>query len=270
MTRTFACFAPALLVTAFALPAAAQSMDPSAPGSAPPGYPGYPGGSGAPGTMPAPGAPGQPLNTPPSDDESQDSGLGLEWLWLNAEGGYAYTDMASFSSSNLGMQKTASGGPVVGAAVGARLLFFTVAVRARDLILSDIGNLWEIGGEAAFHFRIGHLDPYLGVRGGYNFVGQLNASSAQAATGDSQGIAIHGFDVGPMFGIDYYFNHWVSIGADIDAQFLFLQRPKIPIPANVPASAIAKAPPQVQQLYNDSGSSAGIQIAPTAHLGIHF
>jgi hypothetical protein len=241
---------------------------PGAPGQAPPGYPGAPGQPGQPGQPGAPGAPSENVSNPAGGEEDEDSGLGLEWVWLNADAGYAYADLASFSSSKLAMQKTASSGPVVGGGIGARLLFFTFGVRARDLILDNIGNLWEIGGEAAFHLRVWHIDPYFGVRGGYNFVGQLNTSTAQTATGDTQNVSIHGFNVGPMIGIDVYFNHWISLGADLDAQFLFIQRPALSIPNGL--TAAQKQTIQSQPLYQDSGSSAGIQIAPTAHLGIHF
>lgn len=237
-------------------------MNPGAPGGAPPGYPpGYPGAPGA------AGAPGEQPNTPPQDDENQDSGLGLEWIWLNADAGFAYADLASFSQSTLGMQKTASSGPTFGVGAGARLLFFTVGVRARDLMLSDIGDLWEVGGEAAFHLRVWHIDPYFGVRGGYNWVGQLNSSQVgDNVTGNPQ-VAVHGFNVGPMVGIDVYFNHWISIGADVDAQFLFIQRPKPALPSALNGVMLNA---QEQTLYNNSGSSAGFQFSPTAHLGIHF
>jgi hypothetical protein len=245
-------------------------MNPGAPAGAPPGYPpGYPGAPGAPGGPGAPGAPGEAPNTPPQDDENEDSGLGLEWVWLNADAGFAYADLASFSQSSLGMQKTASSGPTFGVGAGARLLFFTVGLRARDLMLSNVGDLWELGGEAAFHLRVWHIDPYFGVRGGYNFVGQLNSNSAQVATGDTQQVAVHGFNVGPMVGIDFYLAHWISIGADVDAQFLFIQRPAIAVPAAL-ASKLSSLPANEQALYRQSGSSAGFQFAPTAHLGIHF
>ena len=192
MTRS-----PASLVSGLVLPlvllaapsARAQGLEPPPPMSGtpgqpapPPGYPGTPGQAPPPGY---PGAPGQPAEGVPNSantEEDEDSGLGLEWVWLNADVGYAYTNLASFSQSSLGMQKTASSGPVVGGGVGARLLFFSFGIRARDLILEDLGNLWEIGGEAAFHLRVWHIDPYFGVRGGYNFVGQLNSGSAQAAS----------------------------------------------------------------------------------------
>lgn len=287
MTRTIASLVPGLplapvvllpLVLLAAPSASAQGLEPpppmtpGAPGqpAPPPGYPGYPGYPGAPGQPGQPGAPGEPMPNSANTEDDEDSGLGLEWVWLNADAGYAYADLASMSGkSSLGLQKTSSSGPVVGAAIGARLLFFTVGIRARDLILDNIGNLWEIGGEAAFHLRVWHIDPYFGVRGGYNFVGQLNSRSAQVAGGDTQNVAIHGFNVGPMVGIDLYFNHWISIGADIDAQFLFISRPPLTLPPGGQA-VVAKEPASVQQLYNNSGSSAGLQIAPTAHLGIHF
>ena len=283
MTRAIAWtvrVAPVLAVALLAPSAHAQGLQPpppmgapaAAPAGYPPGYPGAPVQPGQPGPVGQPGQPGQvgQYDIPP--EESQDSGLGLEWVWLNADAGYAYTDLASFSQSSLGLQKTASSGPVVGAGIGARLLFFTFGVRARDLILDNIGNLWEIGAEAAFHLRVWHIDPYFGVRGGYNFVGSLDQSTVSNATGNtSPSVSVHGYNVGPMIGLDYYFAHWISVGVDFDAQFLFLQRPAIPLPAGL---NVSKLPPaaqaQANQLYNESGSSAGIQISPTAHLGIHF
>jgi hypothetical protein len=265
-----------IVAATLAAPAALAQEPPPA---YPPGYPGAPGGA-APGQpmpgQPMPGQPGQPGTGDNPPEESEDSGLGLEWIWLNADAGFAYTDLASFSQSSLGMQKTASSGPVVGAGVGARLLFFTVGIRARDVILSSLGNLWEVGGEAAFHMRFGHVDPYFGVRGGYNWVGTLDQSTISNATGNtSPSVSVHGFNVGPMLGLDIYFAHWISVGADVDAQFLFLQRPQAPLPDGLTASqAISKVPPQYQgqasALYGQSGSSAGLQIAPTVHLGIHF
>jgi hypothetical protein len=249
---------------------------PGTPGQTPPGYPGAPPGyPGAPGTAPA-GYPGAPGYAAPASgasdganiDDSGDSGLGLEWVWLNADAGLGYANLQSFSSSSLGLTKTEAVGPAFGVAAGVRLLFFTLGVRARDLLLSGIGNLWEIGGEAAFHLRVWHIDPYFGVRGGYNFVGSLDQGSVGSVTGQSQpNASIHGFNVGPMVGIDVYFAHWISVGADIDAQFLFLSRPP---EGGLTAQQVSALPPQQQSLYNNSGSSAGFQLTPTAHLGIHF
>jgi hypothetical protein len=257
MTRTFASLATAASLAVFVAPATARAQELEPP---PPMQQGP-----------------EPPNTAPAtvdDQEKEDSGLGLEWVWLNADAGYSYANLESFSTTTLGMQKTASGGPTFGVGAGVRLLFLTLGLRARDLIL-DLGNLWEIGLEAAFHMRVWHIDPYFGVRGGYNFVGSLDSSTVGGAVGSTNGISVHGFNVGPMAGIDVYLAHAFSIGADIDAQFLFISRPPVPVPGGqTAAQAIANTAPQYRAqaaaLYNNSGSSAGIQVTPTIHLGVHF
>jgi hypothetical protein len=189
-------------------------------------------------------------------------------VWANAEIGAAYVNLQSFDATNLALQKTETSGPAYGVAAGIRLLFLTVGVRARDLQLASIGSLWELSLEAALHTRIGRVDPYLGVRGGYNFVGTLNSNSVQVAGGNTPpDVSIHGFDVGPTFGFDIYLVKYVSLGVDVDAQFLFLQRPKPPLPAGLTESSL---PAQYQPLYDNSGSSVGFGVTGTAHFGLHF
>ncbi len=265
MTRTFAWLlstATATSLTTLASLASAQALQP------PPGYPSS--GGGAPASASTSGA---STSNPAINnaEESKDSGLGLEWVYLNADVGGGFASMDSFNSTTLGLQKTSAGGPAFGAAVGVRLLFFSLGVRVRDLQLSGIGDLWELDGEAAFHTRIGHVDPYFGVRGGYNFVGSLNGSTVSVATGDTpSSVSVHGFNVGPIVGLDYYFAKNISLGVDAELQFLFLQRPKVPLPAGVTQADVDMLPTQEQQLYNESGNSAGIAFVPTVHLGIHF
>jgi hypothetical protein len=262
MTPTLAWLVPALPLAfvASTSEAHAQGLEPPPPmGQTAPGYP----------------SSGSSASNASASDESEDSGLGLEWVYLNAEAGASYVDMQSFSASSFGLVKTSSGGPAFGFGAGVRLLFFTLGLRARDLSLSDIGNLWLLNLEAAFHTRIWRIDPYFGVRGGYNFVGSLDSNTVGAAVGSTNGVSVHGFNVGPMAGIDVYLAHAFSIGADIDAQFLFISRPQVALPAGVTeAQAVAKLPAQyqgqAQALYGNSGSSAGIQITPTIHLGVHF
>ena len=205
---------------------------------------------------------------PATASDSKDSGLGLEWVYLNADVGGAYVDMQSFSESNFGLVTTHAAGPVFGAAVGARLLFFSVGARVRDAQLSSIGDLWQVDGEAAFHLRVWRIDPYFGLRGGYVWLGSLDAQSVSVATGGSaSAVAVHGFDLGPMVGIDFYFAHYVSIGFEGEAEFLFLQRPPPALPPGVTTAVLT---PQQQTLYQNSGSSVGLGAVATAHLGIHF
>jgi hypothetical protein len=258
------CLRLALPLAALCAPALAhaQGLEP------PPPIPGYP----------AAGPPTTGYQSAPSDEEKQDSGLGLEWIWLNAEAGVSYVDFKSFSASSLGLTNTSAGGPSFGVAAGIRLIFFTLGLRARDLSLSDIGNLWLLNMEAAFHTRFGRVDPYFGVRGGYNFVGSLSGSSVQVAMGGSPSdVSVHGWNVGPMFGMDFYPAKLISLGFDVDSQFMFLSRPKPALPCPAPATQAqcqatfdAAATPQEKLLYDNSGSSVGFGFTAMAHLGVHF
>jgi len=198
-------------------------------------------------------------------DQSQDSGLGLEWVYLNADAGFAYTNMASFSQTDLGIKQTSSAGGAFGIGAGVRLLFFTFGVRARDLQLSSF-NLWELDGEAAFHIRIWRIDPYFGVRGGYAFVGGLDS----AAVSTTSSVAVHGLNVGPMFGIDVYLSSLFSIGGEANAEFLYLKRPPVALPPGIDPSTVSMLPADQQQLYQQSGSSAGFGAVATLHAGLHF
>ncbi|MDP9035047.1 MAG: hypothetical protein M3O50_09590 [Myxococcota bacterium] len=257
-------FATALVVLLLSGRAAqAQQAEPPPPIAPTPTYAPYPQTTaGTSGGLPPSVAEGR------SRDEAEDSGLGLEWVWFDLDLGGAYANMQSFSASTFALQKTESGGPVLGVGAGIRLVFFTLGVRARDIQLSSIGSLWQLDVEAAFHTRIWRIDPYLGARGGYDFVGSLDSGAVQVAGGgSSSAVAVHGFNVGPMIGIDYYLTKWVSLGMDADAQFLFLQRPPAALPAGVTAAML---PPQAQALYRQSGSAAGFAASGTAHLGVHF
>jgi hypothetical protein len=230
---------------------------------------------GAPGAPQPPGTP-QPASSTPSnaDDESDDSGLGLEWVWLRPEVGFSYVDMESLGSG-LTMDKTHGAGPFYGGAIGARLLFLTVGARLVNEQLSSVGNLWDLGGEIAFHMRIWRIDPYFGVRAGWTWLGGLDSSSINAASqisGTSPSLDVHGFAVGPAAGIDLYFAHLISIGADAAAEFMFLQRPP-PKPPEPQFSQLPKAQQDAllnQPLYKSSGSSVGLGTNVGVHVGLHF
>jgi len=239
---------PAMSILLTASTAFAQDLQPPPPEGAPENG----------GTEQAPLPPIQPV------EESADSGLGLEWVYITAGGGGAYTNMASFSASNLQVQQSTSSGGEFDVGAGVRLLFFSAGLRARDLQLSAF-NLWELDAEAA--------------RGGYVTVGGLNAAESNASstsatsTTASSNENVHGFNVGPMFGLDIYFSSLFSVGAEVNAEFLILERPPVPIPASVQAAQQASGmslTPSQQALYNQSGSSVGVGVIGSAHLGIHF
>jgi hypothetical protein len=258
MKRTSALGASAMWILLAARPASAQDLQPPAPEGA---------------ENPDNAAPLPPVKPV---EESGDSGLGLEWVYITAGGGGAYTNMSSLSASNLQVQQSTSTGGEFDVGAGVRLFFLSVGVRARDLQLSAF-NLWELDAEAALHMRIWHIDPYFGARGGYVTVGGLNSGSVAAAmsagTNTTSDVNVHGFNVGPMFGIDVYFSSLFSVGAEVNAEFLILERPPVAIPSTVQMAQQASGvtlTPQQQALYNQSGSSVGLGVVGGAHLGIHF
>jgi hypothetical protein len=207
-----------------ALPATALAQNDLQP--PPPVQPGTPGGPG-PADPNAP--PGMPQSTPPETtaekEEKEDSGLGLEWIWANAEVGGSYINMTSFDQSSMGLKKDSSAGPMFGIGAGVRLFFLTLGARVRNHALSAF-SLWQLNLEAAFHMRIGRVDPYLAFRGGYDFVGKLDSDSVSVATGSTASdVAVRGFNIGMGAGFDYYFSKLFSLGIDGSADVLFLKRP---------------------------------------------
>ena len=215
----------------------------------------------------------QPQKTAQETDlersKKEDNGLGMEWVWLNADVGMSYIDMKSFSETQLALTDTNKTGLMYGFGAGLRLLFLTIGARVRN---HSAFNLWQINGEIGLHlFRILRIDPYLAFRGGYDTVGTFNQSVSTAAGSVQSDATVHGWNVGAAFGLDFYLTSLVSIGVEASGDVLFLKRP----PAALPASASAL--PQAQQdaikaqpLYQNSGSSVGFGGGLSAHLGIHF
>ena len=261
MRRTLGTAIPTGLILLFARGAFAQDSPPSTEVVLPAQEPAPPG----PAVVVQPAPPEKDKHSDlASANDRQNGGTGLEWVYLNADAGFAGADLASLKSSRWDLQDTSSVGPAFGIAAGVRLLFLALGVRARDLQLSAF-NLWEVNAEAAFHMKIWRIDPYFGVRGGYAFMGGMSAESLQTSTGTAASdVTVHGWNVGPMIGLDVYFSKLISVGVDANAEVLFLKRPPL---ALQPGQTI---PPQYQGLYADSGSSVGAGFVGMAHLGIHF
>jgi hypothetical protein len=206
-----------------------------------------------PGAQPPPPQPeGAKLDTA----EKKDSKRGLEWVYLNADAGFSYINMTGFSGSNLVTTNNAAAGPTFGVAAGIRLFILTLGVKASLNELSTF-NLWQLDGEIGFHIPIGHWDPYLGLHGGYCFVGSLD----DGLSGSTANLSITGGDAGLQVGVDYYFNHFVSLGLEGSGNALFLSRPAI---------APAGLPPQAAMAYQASADSVGFGVVGSLHLGFHL
>ncbi len=193
--------------------------------------------------------------------QNEDSGIGLEWVYINADIGGGFASLGALGQSNLGLAKSSAAGMVWGVGAGARLLFLTLGARMRNYQLADF-TLWTIGGEAAWHAKLGRWDPTVGLRASYGFLGSIDAEAFSTATSASQkDFQLRGLNLELMGGVDYYFNSYISVGAELGVGFWFLGRPKLTAPTGAAATDV---------LYASGGSTNGMSVAGTAHVGLHF
>jgi hypothetical protein len=254
-------------------PAPIQPPPPMNPAPAPIAPP-PPMNPGAPGTPGAP-APAAEADTTRKLDEAEqkDSGRGFELFYLDGQIGGSYINMEQFSSTTFQIEKASAGGPMFSLGAGVRLFIFTAGVRARYNALSSF-NMWQLDGELGLKVPISSLDFLIGLHGGYSFVGRLG--DAAAATNPNTPLAtdvvsIRGFNGGLDIALDYYVSSTFSVGVGVLADFLLLKRPPVAPPANfnqlpVEQQNAIKSDP----LYQQSGTSAGLQLAGGLRLGLHF
>jgi hypothetical protein len=205
--------------------------------------------------------------------DEQDSGRGLEFVWLNAEAGYQLLGLQTFRAKNLvdaDLVKSTQQGMVFGGGLGVRLIFLTLGGRFR---LGNFENwqLWTLDAEAGIHLPLGRVEPYFTLGGGYASLGafDLNRSTMDLKRA---GVDISGWNVRGGFGLDVYVTNVVTIGANLTGDVLFLSRPGVN-PAKLASTsetteqgAVAKA----RDVYAADGSSIGAAMTATAVVGLHF
>lgn len=228
----------------------------------------------APGTPSDPNAPSVPSNEAATKEkldeaEREDSGRNFELVWLDAQLGGSYIDMRQFSSETLSIENPSAGGPMFALGAGLRFVLLTLGVRARYNALSAF-NMWQLNGELGFKIPIGKIDFLIGGHGGYSFVGSLGEGTATSTSipTNADAVKIRGFNVGLDVALDYYVTPNFSVGAGFLADFLYLNRPPVDKPAGLTPDqeALVDADP----LYQQSGTSAGMQLGGALRLGLHF
>jgi hypothetical protein len=188
--------------------------------------------------------------------DQEDSGRGLEWVWLNAEIGGQHLGLQTFKADSLvdsKLVKTSQTGLVYGAGVGVRLLVFTAGVRFRLANFSD-WQLWTLNAEGGLRVPLGSLEPYFTVSAGYASIGSFSTGSP--ASSDA---SIKGFNARLGAGLDYYVSNTFSVGANLTGDVLFLSR-----------SAQASASGDEAAVYGKDGSGIGAGATLTAVAGLHF
>ncbi|MGK3991219.1 hypothetical protein WME99_49680 [Sorangium sp. So ce136] len=229
-------------------------------------------------------APPPPMTTPepepvsPDDTEQrleeakkEDSGRGLELVWLSVEGGYENVGLQTFNIDEeeltAGFISSSANGGVVGAGVGVRLLFLTLGARGRVGFFHD-WQLFSAGGEVGMHLPLGKLDPHIDLGFGYAGLGSFKS----AVSGAADAIAIRGFYGRISGGLDLYLSPVFSIGASASWELLALTRPGLTSAEIERIKGEAATTPQQAKadLLAAEGSSVGSALALTAVAGLHF
>jgi len=209
----------------------------------------------------SPNSPAQPIAQLDRADK-EDSGRGLEFVWLNGEVGAEYLGLETLKSKQLvdGVAAKSKGlGAMYGAGLGARLLAYTFGARFRFTNFEDY-QLWTLNAEAGFHVPLGRLEPYGALSAGYASLGDFKNSALVATYGHPKA---NGVNARIAAGLDYYVTNTLSVGANLSGEVLFLGRSASPSPAN-------PGPFATSTVYSEHGSGIGLSGSLSAVVGLHF
>jgi hypothetical protein len=231
------------------------------------------------GLAPPPPMPEQPQAAPKptpttqqlDEAKEEDSGRGLEFFYLNVEGGFEHVGLTTFTVNEeeltAGLVESSSAGGVVGAGIGLRLFVLTLGARARAGFFSD-WQLFSLGGELGVHIPLGNFDPHFDL--GFGYAGLGNVTSAISGAEDA--VKIRGYYARLGGGLDYYVTPVISLGLNASFEMLGLTRPGLSPTeiANLEANStddVTQARAEILQL---DGASYGSALAITAVVGLHL
>jgi hypothetical protein len=192
--------------------------------------------------------------------DKEDSGRGLEFVFLNAEVGPQYLGLHTFKANGLvdgSDVKSKGAGMAYGAGLGVRYLAFTVGARFRLGNFSD-WQLWTLDAEAGMHIPLGRLEPYFTFAAGYASLGAFDKNLPVVPKN------AHGLDLRAAVGVDYYLTNSFSIGGNVSGDFLYLSR------SSSNTFLLPVGAPPVDPTYNKDGSGIGAGATFSAVLGLHF
>jgi hypothetical protein len=188
--------------------------------------------------------------------EHEDSGRGLQFVWLAPEVGFQFVALDALSNDDLIDDQVGSGsGLAFGGTAGVRWLFYTLGARFRYALLGEFA-LWSLGGDVALRVPLGDFEPYAFVGGGYYSLGGFAADDALGMAGATSELVVSGFGARLGGGFDYYVTPVFSAGISVEVEALFLSRDAVTGGTNT--------------IYDANGSAVGIAVSPMAVLGLHF
>lgn len=182
-----------------------------------------------------------------AEAERRDSGRGLEFVWATGELGLSHVALTGLGDSDFapGAETTATG-LGWGAAVGVRLLYFVAGVHFR-LSSLDAFDLWTLTADLGLKVPLGNFEPYAVLAVGYAGVSRLDVGGT---TFDAGGMPLR-----LLLGGDYYLSDFISVGASVSGEFLFLSRD----PVDGASGALGS-----------SGSAVGTALLLSGVFGLHF
>ncbi len=260
-------------------PAPAPTTQPAPYGAAPSAPPPSPWGAmQAGGLAPPPPLPsGPPSGTGKTEEQldrskKQDSGRGLEWIWVDVGGGFEHLGLRTFNPKEeaftAGFVETTANGGMLSGGLGARLLFFTLGARGRIAFFSPFNRL-SLGPEIGFRFPIGNIEPHADVGFGWTGLGSFNGPVA----GDADAIAMRGVYARVGGGVDYYLTPAFSVGLGMSLELLHLSRPGISpdqIAALQALPSLTAAEREHAGRLGTAATSDGGALSATGQLGLHF
>lgn len=258
--------ASAVLLVSLAYVGTADAQDMSAGGLSPP-----------PPMAAAPAPAASETQRDLDDSRKSDSGRGLEWFYLEAEGGFQHVGLRTFNideqSFSAGFIETQSSGPVAGVGLGLRLIFITIGARAR-VGFFNAWDLFSVGGELGLHLPLGNLEPHFELGGGYTALGSFKSSLQSGAAAQAlDNTQIHGFYVRGGAGLDYYITPLFSLGVSASMEVLGLTRPGLD-PSKVTQlqsdPTLTAAQQARAEVLKTEGSSYGAAGTGTVVVGLHF
>ncbi|APR75012.1 Hypothetical protein A7982_00358 [Minicystis rosea] len=164
-------------------------------------------------SVPMPGA--RELEQKLDQAKRDDAGRRLEWVWIDAHGGFEQVGLTTFKGDSQltgGALPTSSSGAVMGVGVGARLLFLTFLVRGR-LGIGSIGHLYRLGPEIGLHVPLGRVEPHVELGGGYAAFGKLGDTAPDT-------LSLRGGYGRASLGVDFYVASIFSLGLGFSAELL--------------------------------------------------
>jgi hypothetical protein len=194
--------------------------------------------------------------------EREDAGRGLEFLWVDVEGGYEYLALQAFHSSHLldgSAVADSDSGFALGLGAGVRLIFLTLGGRFR-LARFSAWDLYTLDAELGLHLPVGDLEPSFTLAAGYAKLGSPSAEGV--AEFDADRVDISGFNARLGANLDYYVNPLLSFGARSSFELLALWRGGAAQPASIPAATAAT--------YARDGDGIGFGVTLSATVGLHF